>query len=344
MGVDSVVEVPPGGRVEIAAPECNRLRLVFGAGVYQVGSYERGTGGNWFAGPEVLAVGDRNGGRFVVEPENDRPSPAHVMPLTARPSSYAVRRVGRRIIVRVYGGVVGVTGHDRRHVVRVGRFQQVSVLPGAARPTRPRQYQPNEPWAPEPARGWARLAPRFATFSARRLAASGGAPEQMLVAWSSTSRARYGVVVEKQGVWIWERKASWQRVYAHQAPFANTETSVGDVTSDGHPDVLISEAQGTGACGVRRLVAFAAGRTSELFARDFCEGDAAIVGDALRVQAKVGPCPYKEASAHCAGGFRTTFYRWRGAKRVSARSFVKCYEPHLDPARNCEPKRQLNTP
>lgn len=140
VGVDSVVEVARNSRVEIAAPECNRLRVIFGPGAYQVGSYERG-GGDWFAGPAIVAVGDRHGGRFFIEPEEGRPSPAHVSPLTAGTSSYAVRRVGGRVIVRVYAGLVGVSGLDERHIIEVGRLHEVTVLPGAARPTRPRLFR-----------------------------------------------------------------------------------------------------------------------------------------------------------------------------------------------------------
>ena len=334
VGVDSVLEVPSGGRVEIAAPECNRLRVIFGPGDYQVGSYER-DGGNWFAGPEVTAVGDRHGGRFFVEPEDDRLPPAQVTPLTTRPSSYAVRRVGGRLVVRVYEGLVGVTGRDERHVVEVGRFHQVSVLPGAARPTSLRLFQPNEPWASEPVGGWARLAPRFASFSTRRLAPAGGAPEQRLVIWSRELRTPRGTV-HRQGYWIWERVGSWRRVYGRELAYGLlTEAEVGDVTGDGHDDVLVQSTMGTGACGPRRLVAYAGGRTRELFSRGFCEGHADIVGGSLRVRRGVGPCPYVESSAHCRGGTSTTTLRWRGARLVSSRKNMKCVLPRLDPARDC---------
>ena len=338
VGVDSVVEVPAGGRVEIAAPECNRLRAVLGPGDYQVGSYERG-GGNWFAGPEIVAVGDRRGGRFFVEPGNDGRSPAHVMPLTARPSSYAVRRVRGRIVVRVYEGLVGVTGRDERHVVEVGPLQQVSVLPGAARPTSPRLFQPNEPWALESVRGWARLAPRLASFSTRRLPPAAGAPEQRLVLWSRELRTKRGPVHE-QGYWIWERKRGWLRVYSRELAYGlHTAAEVGDVTGDGHDDVLLESTMGTGACGPRRLVAYAGGRTRELFSRGFCEGHADIVGGALRVRMGVGPCPYPDASAHCFGGMSTTVLRWDGAKLISSRRSVECRLPALDPKRDCAPRR-----
>ena len=338
VGTDAFVEVSPGGRVELAAPECNRLRVVFGPGDYQVGSYERG-GGNWFAGREIVVFGDRNGGRFFVEPEPGRPSPAHVTPLTERASSYAVRRVRGRIVVRVYEGLVGVTGLDERYVVKVGRLQQVSVLPGAARPTSPRFFQPNEPWALEPARGWARLAPRFASFSTRRLAPAAGAPEQRLVIWSRDLRTRRGTVHE-QGYWIWERNRVWRRVYGRELAFGlDTRAEVGDVTGDGHDDVLLESTMGTGACGPRRLVAYAGGRTRELFSRGFCEGHAEIVGGALRVRMGVGPCPYPDASAHCFGGMSTTVLRWDGAKLISNRRSVECKLPALDPKRDCAPRR-----
>lgn len=195
-----------------------------------------------------------------------------------------------------------------------------------------------------------KLAPQFARVDAKRLPAAGGAPEQIAVTWSRQVRLpdRYGYRdYPEQGFLVWQRlkPSLWHVVYERPLAYGGYDgVQVGDVTGDGHPDVLLAVVMGSGACGPRRLVAHAGNRTRELYARDFCEGDAAIMGDALRVQEKVGPCPHKEASAHCSGGFRTTFYRWRGAKRISARSVVTCYEPHLDPARDCTPKHKRNTP
>jgi hypothetical protein len=103
--------------------------------------------------------------------------------------------------------------------------------------------------------------------------------------------------------------------------------------------VLLETSMGTGACGPRRLVAYAGGRTRELFSRDFCEGHAEIVGGGLRVAWGVGPCPYPEQSAHCQGGTSTTTLRWRGATLVSSRTTVKCVLPKLDPARDCAPRK-----
>jgi hypothetical protein len=338
----SPVEVSTGGWIELGAPDCNLLRVRFFEGENTVGGYERTGRGDWFSGRRVLARGDRHTGGFAVPSRPGQPNLAQIEPLGDRFSSYAVRSTTRGVTVRVYlGAPVEVRGSEETFGVRARPGEQVNVYcsgPKRCAPEPPRLFQPNEPWVMEPARGLARLAPRFATVSARRLAASGGAPEQMLVAWSVSSRTRRGIV-DQQGVWIWERKPGWQRVYAHQARFGNTETSVGDVTGDRHPDVLISEAQGTGACGVRRLVAFAGGRTSELFARDFCEGDARILRGALRVQEAVGPCPYKNMGAHCRGGLRTTTLRWDGARLLPAKKTLRCNLARLDPARNCAPKR-----
>ena len=102
--------------------------------------------------------------------------------------------------------------------------------------------------------------------------------------------------------------------------------------------------------GHRRLRGPAPGRfclgvwTTELFARDFCEGGARILGGVLRVQEAVVPCPYKEMSVHCRGGLRTTALRWDGARLISATKTLRCNLARLDPARNCAPKPQLNTP
>lgn len=338
----SPIEVSPGGWIEMGAPDCNLLRVRLFEGESTVGGYERGDRGDSFSGNRIFARADRHTGQFWVPGGPGDGARAMVTPLGGL-TSYAVRAFSRRVVLRVYRGSAFISGGNEQRLrgVLVRAGQQSSVrCPGPCRPTAARVFQPREPWVYAEARGHARLAPRFATFETRRLPRAGGAPEQLLVAWRRSIRMKYATR-DEQGLWVWERRdGRWHKVYGYRSPYgAYHGFDVGDVTGDGHHDVLIKESLGTAACGVRRLVAFAGGRTGELFARDFCEGGARILGGALRVQEAVGPCPYKEMSVHCRGGLRTTALRWDGARLISAKKTLRCNLARLDPARNCAPKR-----
>lgn len=363
VGSNTLVRVAAGGRLVLGAPECNGFRAVLSAGEHSLGGYDRSGRGFWFSGTEIVARGDQHAGGLVVEGRSGEPPRAHVLPLgeqcrdcsTPRPASYEVRSSSTRVTVRVYLGSVLVTGLDERRAVRVSALHQTSVFPSARLPTEPRLFQPGEPWT-TPARlrmrsaAWfvpgakprlRRLAPQFARISAERLRASGGTPEQLLVSWSRELRLSRFRSEPQSGVFIWQREqAGWRRVYSRRfRPYEYGYAATGDVTGDGHPDVLIQDVMGTGACGPRVLLATAGGRVRELFNRDFCEGNAEIRRGALVVTEGVGPCPYREASAHCRGGWRTTVLRWRGAKLTSSERTVRCHLPRLDPAHLCEPRR-----
>ena len=116
-----------------------------------------------------------------------------------------------------------------------------------------------------------------------------------------------------------------------------------DITGDGHLDALTNESQGSGGCGFTRVLISSEGRLREEFAYEGCDYSMRIEKGAVVLANGVGPCPF-EGGAHCSGGTRKTIKRWNGTKLVTTRETVTCNEPHLDPARDCEPTHKRNTP
>src|SRR5205814_8213161 len=111
---------------------------------------------------------------------------------------------------------------------------------------------------------------------------------------------------QEQGLIVWQRDPTgWHIAYRHRYPFGlMPELQFGDVTADGHDDILLVESQGTAYCGPRRILATVAGKVERLFGRYLCEGQAKIESGALVFDVPVGRCPYREGSAHCYGGLR----------------------------------------
>jgi len=355
------IHVEPGGRAVVGAAECNGLRLDLGPGDYGIGGYRSDARGDSFSGPHALVTADSHAGGWYS-------SGLEVLPLgtrcrscqTASPATFEVRNGRVRVLV---GAVLARAG---RRSVRVLAGEEAGAMCTTA--TRcdligPRLFQPAEPWsmpvaAPPPRlravvgapRGSTPprrvLAPAFSKLEVHRLAEAGGAPEQLAVQWSREFRAhpgRAGDAEPQQGVLIWQRIAPtrWRIVYSRRASgYARLYMSFGDVTGDGHPDVLIVQVQGSGACGPRVLAAWAAGRERTLVDRDECESVFRLARDALLVDEPVGQCPYPNASAHCFGGTRHLVMRWSGARLVARRATVTCALPRFDPARNCTRRRR----
>jgi hypothetical protein len=353
----SSIRVSRGGRVEVGAPECNGFRVVLFEGEGGVGGYDAHARGDSFSGSRIVARGDVHAGGFYVE--RARP-PATVRPV-GRVARYEVRSGQRRVTVRVYAGAVLVSGTNERKWVRVGADRQTSVLcsrPWKCVPTRPRLFQPSEPWTTVPGarlRGLPRhvagadpplsaLMPQFATGTAKHLAASGGAPAQIVVDWSRNVRRPGRAQSLEQGLIVWQRDPTgWDVAYRHNYPNGLTrELDFGDVTGDGHEDILLIEARGSGYCGPRQVLATVDGRVERLFRRYLCEGRAKIELGDLLFEVPVGRCPYRQGSAHCYGGWRRVVMRWRGRRLVRSSSTPRCNLPRLDPATGCS--RNKKTP
>jgi hypothetical protein len=179
----------------------------------------------------------------------------------------------------------------------------------------------------------------------RYLAASGAAPEQVLVSWNGWEQPRPGRY--ESGLSIWERTPNsrvvrWHAVYAERFPnLGALYLQLGDVTRDGHEDVLVEASRGSGGCGVRNVLATVDGRVREIYRSPrMCEATFSISGATLSIVESIGPCPHPgPQSAHCRGGERRTVRRWDGDELVAVRTSVTCDVPRLDPARGCRARR-----
>lgn len=150
------------------------------------------------------------------------------------------------------------------------------------------------------------------------VSAGGGVREQLVVHWS---RSRL-----YHGVWIWERRPSgWVRIgalpvvrYTEAILFA-----LGDLTGDGHPEVVLQEGQGSGFCGSKLVVMTRPVRT--LFRRGGCDFSLRIAGGALFLSAG----RYTLHDAHCCPTFtRRTRFVWTGRrmKPVGSDLYWNCIE------------------
>ncbi len=353
------LRIAPGGRAVVGAAECNGFRRDLGPGEYGIGGYRSDARGESFAGARALVTADSHAGGWYA-------GSLEVLPLGARcrscrsvtPAIFEIRD-GRVCVVA--GAVLARAGGRS---VRVHAGEEAGSACRTASQCRllgPRIFQPAEPWSSPLAAAPPRLhavqsapagstpptralAPAFSQVSVYRLPAAAGAPEQLAVHWSREFRKAAGGLTEPQeGVLIWQRASPtrWRIVYRRRATdYARIGLTVGDATGDSHPDVLLVQEQGSGACGPRVLVAWAAGRERTLVARNECESAFQLEHGALVVDEPIGPCPYRAGSAHCFGGTRHVVMRWSGARVVERRATVTCALPRLDPARGCVSRRR----
>jgi hypothetical protein len=362
------VDVKPRGRLVLASPGCNSFEATFRPGNYMVGGYNGKGRGRDFVGEQILEAGDRHAGGLHV------PGRATVRPLGDRcpdclagPSTFEVRSRPGRTTVRVSTGAAILSSGA---AVRVRAGYQADVLcrpAGHCTLTARRLYQPNESWSTAPEGPPRRLAKRLVTAAGRpprrlllapahadavvkNLAGVGGAPRQLFVRWSRELRSAGGTRSDdlrpQQGVIVWQarrfdRRTVWRIAYARRYPLGDMGISftLGDVTSDRHPDVLLSNLQGSGGCGQWTLLATVRGVVRELFERDTCENDLRLADDALVIDEPVGPCPQRIVPAHCFEGRRTSVERWNGQRLVVVWHHVVCSLKRLDPASGCSRNR-----
>jgi hypothetical protein len=358
------LRIAPGGLVVAGLPECNAYAVTLGPGRHTVGGYDPEGRGGGSTGTSVAAIGDEHaGGASVAGRLNVEPLTLHCRECAPLPSAYEVRAQGaRRVTVRVADGTVMAAAPGVRPIRVPAGFQADAVCEEYRSCTVSRRlFQPDEPWSspvtppagfrPEAvSRAGARpprssLAPPYSRVWVRILRAAGGAPEQILVRWNRELRHRGGGFAgdlrRQQGVLVWEgaRRGAftrWRVVYSRRfRPWDSTFASTGDVTGDGHPDALLEQVMGSGACGPHIVVGQVRGRVRTLFRRDTCETSMGLARGALVIDEPVGPCPYEAGSAHCFGGRRVVVMRWNGSKLVPAETTVECAFPRLDPAREC---------
>jgi len=141
-----------------------------------------------------------------------------------------------------------------------------------------------------------------------------GVLDQIVVTWSSgTDPFR-----QEHGLAVWQRfpdRPSWSVVHAFLDDVGRgvfgIRVQIGDLSGDGHEDVLSFEDRGgSGGCGVWRLAASGAVGVTELYRRHTCDTDMAVRDGALVVTESV----YEPGDAHCCpSATRTTTLRWDGA-------------------------------
>lgn len=134
----------------------------------------------------------------------------------------------------------------------------------------------------------------------------------------------------EHGVALWQRFAkapAWSVVFAFVDPpregILGIRLEAGDLTGDGHPEVLAFEDRGgTGACGTWRVIAPAPGAADEIFHRTTCDTQIRIADDVLEVREAV----FEPEDPHCCpSAFRLSTLRWNGVRFREIAS-------HIEPA------------
>ena len=149
--------------------------------------------------------------------------------------------------------------------------------------------------------------------------ASGGVPQQLVVHWRRTP-------LYYHGVWILERRSGgWARIGALPVVryIEGIQFSLGDLTADGHPEIVLEEGRGSGFCGPKFVVMTAPMRT--VFRRGGCDFSLWIADQALFLSAG----RYTLHDSHCCPTFnRRVRYVWTGRrmKPVGAELYWNCIE------------------
>ena len=130
----------------------------------------------------------------------------------------------------------------------------------------------------------------------------------------------------EHGFALWQRfneAPAWSVVFAFVDPpregILGIRLGSGDLTDDGHAEVLAFEDRGgTGACGTWRVIAPAPGGAAETFRRTTCDTQIRIAGHVLEVRQAV----YEPDDPHCCpSAFRLSTLRWNGSRfsRIASR-------------------------
>lgn len=123
----------------------------------------------------------------------------------------------------------------------------------------------------------------------------------------------------EHGFALWQRfdqAPAWSVVFAFVDPpregILGIRLEAGDLTGDGHPEVLTFEDRGgTGACGTWRVIAPAPGAAGEVFRRTTCDTQIRIAGEVLEVREAV----YEPGDPHCCpSAFRLSTLGWNGTR------------------------------
>jgi hypothetical protein len=141
----------------------------------------------------------------------------------------------------------------------------------------------------------------------------GGVPEQVAVAYVIGTDP----FAAEHGFALWQRfrdRPHWSVVLAFvDAPAKGVlgiRVGAGDVTGDGHDDVLtFEETGGSGACGTWRVIVGDADDTRQVLSRRTCDAEFVISAGALELRMAV----YQPDDAHCCpSAFRHVTFEWDG--------------------------------
>lgn len=166
------------------------------------------------------------------------------------------------------------------------------------------------------------LVPAGAELTARvEVPAAGALPDQVAVAYAVGDDP----FAREHGFAIWQRfpdPPAWSVVFAFVDPpdaeVLGIRLRSGDLTGDGHDDVLVfEETGGTGACGTWTVVAASADGVRRLFRRKTCDAEFLIRGEALELREAV----FEPGDAHCCpSAFRYATFEWDGSRFIETSS------------------------
>jgi hypothetical protein len=150
------------------------------------------------------------------------------------------------------------------------------------------------------------------------------APRQLVVTWDRRDR---------RGIAVWQldtpETATWHRVYTREAKYNAYSATLGDVSGDGRPEILVHlDTDGSAGNGSYHLLLSSRSRLREIYARrlSFDEGRILLGRDALIV--REGVDHYGTAIHCCWRKVRETRYRWNGRRLlVVCRALTKWGAP-----------------
>jgi hypothetical protein len=140
------------------------------------------------------------------------------------------------------------------------------------------------------------------------------------VAWSrgpDPFAAEHGFVVWER----FEQSPPWRAVYGFsdqpKKDVVGVRFSLDDLTADGIQDALTFEdTDGSGACGIWRVISPTAGAATEIFRQQTCDTQIIASAGTLKIRQAV----FAPGDAHCCpSSFHVTILRWNGQAFVTIR-------------------------
>jgi hypothetical protein len=160
-------------------------------------------------------------------------------------------------------------------------------------------------------------------------------PHQLVVSWERADLTPDGsaAIWQRVGVAIWQldraNAAIWRRVYLRERPFTNLtnihgyRVTLGDVSGDARPEVLIFEdTDGSAGNGTYRLFANAGSNVRLAFAKALSQDQGTITFGPHRLVVRKGIDYYDRGPHCCYRKVRETWLRWNGRRTVVVQQAV----------------------